>query len=90
MSAICDRPEQPLAVDLRLDCSVALPQAVVREAEAAASALMRLTAPASGRPPGLPVGPVRCGGGHFHLSVDDAQLLYQRRDLLQRVRIHFL
>jgi hypothetical protein len=43
MSAICDRPEPSLAVDLRVDCSVILPQAVTREAEAAASALVRLT-----------------------------------------------
>jgi class I lanthipeptide synthase len=43
MSAICDRPEPSLAVDLRGDCSVILPQAVTREAEAAASALVRLT-----------------------------------------------
>ncbi len=43
MSAICDRPEPSLAVDLRVGCSVVLPQAVAREAEAAASALVRLT-----------------------------------------------
>ncbi|MGH3921708.1 MAG: lantibiotic dehydratase family protein, partial [Pseudonocardiaceae bacterium] len=43
MSAICDRLEPSLAVDLRVDCTVVLPQAVVREAEAAASVLVRLT-----------------------------------------------
>ncbi|MGH4017569.1 MAG: lantibiotic dehydratase, partial [Pseudonocardiaceae bacterium] len=43
MAAICARAERPLAVDLRLDCSVVLPPVVIREAEAAASALVRLT-----------------------------------------------
>lgn len=42
MSAICGRPEPSLAVDLRIDCSVVLPQTVAREAEAAASALVRV------------------------------------------------
>lgn len=35
---------RPLAVDLRLDCELALPPQIEREAEAAASALARLTA----------------------------------------------
>ncbi len=35
---------QPVAVDLRLDCALVLPQQVAREAEAAVSALARLTA----------------------------------------------
>ncbi len=50
MSAICDRPEPSLAVDLRVDCSVVLPQVVAREAEAAASALVRLTPQPFGNP----------------------------------------
>lgn len=50
MAAICERPELPLAVDLRLGCSVVLPQAVTREAEAAASALVRLTPHPIGSP----------------------------------------
>jgi lantibiotic biosynthesis protein len=50
MSAICDRPEPSPAVDLRVDCSVVLPQAVAREAEAAASALVRLTPHRFGNP----------------------------------------
>ncbi|MDQ3151395.1 MAG: lantibiotic dehydratase [Actinomycetota bacterium] len=50
MSAICDRPEPSLAVDLRVDCSVVLPQAVAREAEAAASALVRLRPHRFGNP----------------------------------------
>jgi thiopeptide-type bacteriocin biosynthesis protein len=41
---------QPVAVDLRLDCHLVLPQQVAREAEAAASALARLTAHPSGTP----------------------------------------
>ncbi|MPZ64706.1 MAG: lantibiotic dehydratase [Pseudonocardiaceae bacterium] len=35
--------EQPLTVDLRVDCAVVLPPAVAREAETAAAALARLT-----------------------------------------------
>jgi len=50
MSAICDRPGPSLAVDLRVDCSVVLPQAVAREAEAAASVLVRLTPHPMGNP----------------------------------------
>ncbi|MBV9143643.1 MAG: lantibiotic dehydratase [Pseudonocardiales bacterium] len=44
MRAVSDSVEQPLAVDLRLDCEIVLPKQVAREAEAAASVLMRLTA----------------------------------------------
>ncbi|MGH3871108.1 MAG: lantibiotic dehydratase [Pseudonocardiaceae bacterium] len=50
MAVICDRPESSLAVDLRVNCSVVLPQAVVHEAEAAASALVRLTPHRFGNP----------------------------------------
>ncbi|MGH3830403.1 MAG: lantibiotic dehydratase [Pseudonocardiaceae bacterium] len=50
MAALCDRPEPSLAVDLRVDCSVVLPRAVAREAEAAASALVRLTPHRFGNP----------------------------------------
>lgn len=50
MSTICDRPERLLAVDLRVDCSVVLPPAVAREAEAAAAALVRLTPHPFGNP----------------------------------------
>ncbi len=50
MSAICDRPGPSLAVDLRVDCSVVLPQVVAREAEAAASVLVRLTPHPIGNP----------------------------------------
>jgi thiopeptide-type bacteriocin biosynthesis protein len=50
MLALCDRPEQPLAVDLRLDGSVTLPSAVARDAESAASALTRLAPHPAGNP----------------------------------------
>ncbi|MEV7970543.1 lantibiotic dehydratase [Sphaerisporangium sp. NPDC088356] len=43
MRAICDTTAQPLVVDLGLDCEITVPEAVIREAEAAASALLRLT-----------------------------------------------
>lgn len=42
--------EHPLGLDLRLDCDLALPQAVAREAEAAAAALVRLSPQPLGRP----------------------------------------
>jgi len=42
--------EQPLAVDLRLDCSLTLPQEVAHEAEKAVGALARLTPLPSGSP----------------------------------------
>lgn len=50
MSGVCDRPEPSLAVDLRVGCSVVLPQAVTREAETAAAALVRLTPHRFGNP----------------------------------------
>ncbi|WP_460077586.1 lantibiotic dehydratase [Streptomyces variabilis] len=43
MNALCDVAPQPLVVDTALDCDVSLPEAVIREAESAASALLRLT-----------------------------------------------
>ncbi|MFF7166910.1 lantibiotic dehydratase [Streptomyces sp. NPDC008086] len=43
MNAICDIASQPLVVDTALDCDVSLPEAVIREAESAASVLLRLT-----------------------------------------------
>ncbi|MBD9702119.1 MULTISPECIES: lantibiotic dehydratase [Streptomyces] len=43
MNAICDIAPQPLVVDTALDCDVSLPEAVIHEAETAASALLRLT-----------------------------------------------
>ncbi|MHC3474885.1 lantibiotic dehydratase [Streptomyces sp. 7R007] len=43
MTAICDITPQPLVVDTALDCDVSLPSAVIREAETAASVLLRLT-----------------------------------------------
>lgn len=42
--AVHPTPRQPVTVDLRLDCTLVLPDAVAREAEAAASALAQLTA----------------------------------------------
>ena len=44
MTALSATTPQPLAVDLRLDCALVLPPPVAREAEAAASALARLSA----------------------------------------------
>lgn len=43
MSAIFSAVERPLAVDLRLDCRIELPQQVVRQAQTAAWLLTRLT-----------------------------------------------
>ncbi|MFE7115119.1 lantibiotic dehydratase [Streptomyces sp. NPDC057654] len=43
MAALSDAVEQPLVVDLKLDCSLVLPRAVAREAENATTALARLT-----------------------------------------------
>jgi lantibiotic biosynthesis protein len=43
MSSLSGLVEQPLAVDLRLDCAMVLPRRVACEAEAAMSALTRLT-----------------------------------------------
>lgn len=48
MTAPSTEDRQSLAVDLRVDCSLVLPQRVAREAEAAASVLARLTAYPSG------------------------------------------
>ncbi|MEU6036121.1 lantibiotic dehydratase [Actinomadura sp. NPDC047616] len=50
MAALSTAADQPVAVDLRLDCSVVLPPQVAREAETAASALARLTAFPFGTP----------------------------------------
>lgn len=44
MTELSTAADQPVAVDLRLDCSLVLPRQVAREAEAAASMLARLTA----------------------------------------------
>src|SRR6266498_487195 len=43
MRSLCDVAAQPLVVDLALDCDITLPDAAIREAEAAASVLLRLT-----------------------------------------------
>src|SRR5216683_208794 len=43
MRAVCDAAEQPLIVDVGLDCDIAVPGPVICEAEAAASTLLRLT-----------------------------------------------
>lgn len=43
MLAVCEAAPQPLMTDLRLDCSITLPEDVAREAAAAAWALTRLT-----------------------------------------------
>ena len=43
MRKLCDVAAQPLLLDLGLDCDITLPDAVIGEAEAAASALLRLT-----------------------------------------------
>jgi thiopeptide-type bacteriocin biosynthesis protein len=48
MSEVSGLASHPLAVDLRLDCTLTLPLQVAREAEAAASALARITAYPSG------------------------------------------
>jgi thiopeptide-type bacteriocin biosynthesis protein len=50
MAALHDRPGPPLATDLRLDCEIVLPPAVIAEAETAASALARLTPHPHGNP----------------------------------------
>ncbi|WP_063793986.1 lantibiotic dehydratase [Streptomyces graminilatus] len=50
MTAQTSVVEQPLSVDLRLDCSMTLPHQVAREAEKAATALARLTPFPSGSP----------------------------------------
>lgn len=43
MRAVCDIAAQPLIVDVELDCQITVPDLVIREAETAASALLRLT-----------------------------------------------
>ncbi len=43
MRNLCDLAAQPLLLDVSLDCDLTLPDAVIREAETAASALLRLT-----------------------------------------------
>lgn len=51
MTALAPLPRRsPLAVDLRVDCSLVLPQRVLREAETAASTLARLSAYPFGTP----------------------------------------
>ncbi|MBC6450909.1 lantibiotic dehydratase [Actinokineospora xionganensis] len=50
MRALADGARTPLAVDLRLDCDVRVPDHVAREMEAAATAMARL----SGQPTGEP------------------------------------
>lgn len=50
MAAICDRAAQPLVVETRLDCDITVPEAVIREAETAASVLLRLTPYPFGHP----------------------------------------
>lgn len=50
MAALHRRPGPLLATDLRLDCEIALPPAVIAEAETAASALVRLTPHPYGNP----------------------------------------
>ncbi|MGH3865763.1 MAG: lantibiotic dehydratase [Pseudonocardiaceae bacterium] len=50
MTALSSIVEQPVTVDLRLDCSLVLPREVAREAEKAATALTRLTPFPSGSP----------------------------------------
>jgi thiopeptide-type bacteriocin biosynthesis protein len=50
MSALCDRVEQPLVVNMRVDGTLVLPEKIAREAERAASTLLRLTS----RPLGAP------------------------------------
>lgn len=48
MMGLSQAAKSPLAVDLRLDCDVQLPHSVAQEMEAAASALLRLTAQPGG------------------------------------------
>jgi len=50
MRALSGGTPQPLMVDLRLGCTVVLPSRVAAEAEAAAGALLRLTATPTGSP----------------------------------------
>ncbi|WUH92258.1 lantibiotic dehydratase [Streptomyces sp. NBC_00433] len=50
MTALSDAAVQPLVADTGLDCDITVPEAVVREAEIAASALLRLTPYPFGHP----------------------------------------
>lgn len=50
MAAVSSTVTQPVAVDLRMDCTVVLPESVAREVEAAAAVLARLTPYPSGSP----------------------------------------
>ncbi|MFJ7420071.1 lantibiotic dehydratase [Streptomyces uncialis] len=50
MTALAPTARRPLAVDVRLDCSLTLPDRVAREAEGAASVLARLSAYPFGTP----------------------------------------
>lgn len=50
MRAVCSVVEQPLAVDLRLDYTVTVPEVVAAEAAAAAGALLRMTPHPAGNP----------------------------------------
>ncbi|MEX5712506.1 lantibiotic dehydratase [Parafrankia sp. FMc6] len=50
MRAVCSVVEQPLAVDLRLDYTVTVPEVVATEAAAAAGALLRMTPHPAGNP----------------------------------------
>jgi thiopeptide-type bacteriocin biosynthesis protein len=50
MSALSATARQPIAVDLRLDCTLTLPRQVAQEAEAAAGALARLSPHPFGAP----------------------------------------
>ncbi len=43
MRAVCDIAAQPLVLGVGLDCEITVPDLVIREAEAAASVLLRLT-----------------------------------------------
>ncbi len=43
MRTVCDIAAQPLVLGVGLDCEITLPELVIREAETAASALLRLT-----------------------------------------------
>ncbi|MQA88063.1 MAG: lantibiotic dehydratase [Streptosporangiales bacterium] len=49
MRGLSQAGKSPMAVDLRLDCDVKLPEEVAHEMEAAASALLRLTRQPSGK-----------------------------------------
>jgi thiopeptide-type bacteriocin biosynthesis protein len=50
MTALSDATAQPLATDTALDCEITVPETVIREAETAASVLLRLTPYPFGHP----------------------------------------